>query len=268
MRFRSLACSLVLAGGLVVLSGALARVEAAPSGPRPARSAAAAAPAVASDSSPQRRRRSDLVFPVARRDRRAVISYFGAPRDGGRRSHRGIDIAAPRGTPALAAVDGTITRVETTPLGGRVVWLKDADSDREHYYAHLDVISVRRGQRVRAGTQVGTVGNTGNAARTPPHLHYAVREGGSVLDPMRLLAPGAARLAARAPVRSAARAGRGVVRTKLNGATLRSSPGGGWTLAVLPKNAAVEVVAERGRYARVRYSGREGYVARQLLRRG
>lgn len=115
-----------------------------------------------------------LAFPVEGVTTRAILSGFGAERDGGARSHRGVDIFAARGTPALAAMDAFVTRVETTPRGGNVVWLQALFGDLRLYYAHLDEQQVRPGDFVLAGDVVGTVGNTGNAITTPPHLHFGV----------------------------------------------------------------------------------------------
>ena len=131
------------------------------------------------------RTRAALTFPVAGRDVAAVRSFFGDPRDGGRRDHHGLDIFAPRDTPVLAASDGYVTRVGTTPLGGHVVWVWDPERRQSHYYAHLSRQAVGAGERLRAGDVVGYVGNTGNARTTPPHLHfgiYAFREG--PIDPL------------------------------------------------------------------------------------
>ena len=115
-----------------------------------------------------------LAFPVEGMTTRAILSGCGAERDGGARSHRGVDIFAPRGTPALAAMDAFVTRVETTTRGGNVVWLQPLFGDLRLYYAHLDTQLVRPGDFVLAGESVGTVGNTGNAITTPPHLHFGV----------------------------------------------------------------------------------------------
>jgi len=115
-----------------------------------------------------------LAFPVEGHDARAIWSGFGAERDGGRRAHRGVDIFAARGTPALAAVDGWVTRVETTRVGGNVVWLQPLFGNLRVYYAHLEQQWVESGDFVRAGQPVGSVGNTGNAITTPPHLHFGV----------------------------------------------------------------------------------------------
>jgi murein DD-endopeptidase MepM/ murein hydrolase activator NlpD len=115
-----------------------------------------------------------LAFPVSGYDRRAIQSVFGAERDGGRRAHRGVDIFAKRGTDALAAVDAWVARVDTTPRGGNVVWLQPLFGNMRLYYAHLDTQLVTAGQFVAAGDVLGTVGNTGNAITTPPHLHFGV----------------------------------------------------------------------------------------------
>jgi peptidoglycan LD-endopeptidase LytH len=132
-----------------------------------------------------------LGFPVAGHTMRAIGSVFGDPRDGGARAHHGVDIFAPRGTPVLAAADGTITNVANTSVGGLVVWQRVDPSGIELYYAHLDAQHVHRGQFVRAGDPIGTVGNTGNARTTPPHLHFGVYSPGrNPLDPSPLLAAG------------------------------------------------------------------------------
>jgi murein DD-endopeptidase MepM/ murein hydrolase activator NlpD len=115
-----------------------------------------------------------LSFPVVGVDGSAIWSGFGAERDGGRRAHRGVDIFAPRGTPVLAATDGWVTRVETTRVGGNVVWIQPLFGNVRLYYAHLNEQWVEPGDFVLTGEPVGAVGNTGNAITTPPHLHFGV----------------------------------------------------------------------------------------------
>jgi murein DD-endopeptidase MepM/ murein hydrolase activator NlpD len=129
-----------------------------------------------------------LAFPVQGHDARAIWSGFGAERDGGRRAHRGVDIFAARGTTALAATDSWVVRVETTRVGGNVVWMQSLFGNMRLYYAHLDSQWVEPGQFLRAGEPVGAIGNTGNAITTPPHLHFGfyVRQPGvrgGVRDP-------------------------------------------------------------------------------------
>jgi len=123
------------------------------------------------------------LFPVKGRTDQAIGSFWGNARDGGARRHEGVDIFAPRGTPAVAATDGYITRTGESKLGGRVVWLADAQG-QHLYYAHLDRQLVQPGQRVRAGDTLGLVGNTGNARTTAPHLHFGIyRAGRGAVDP-------------------------------------------------------------------------------------
>lgn len=127
---------------------------------------------------------ASLAFPVSGRDSRAVKSGWGADRDGGRRSHQGVDIFAPRGTPVLAAADGWVRNVGITNLGGKVVWVSDPLRGQSLYYAHLDSQIARAGDRVKIGDTLGLVGNTGNARTTPPHLHFGIyRRGWGAIDP-------------------------------------------------------------------------------------
>ncbi|RYF74870.1 MAG: M23 family peptidase [Cytophagaceae bacterium] len=137
-----------------------------------------------------------LSFPVKGRTSRQISSFFGVARDGGRRRHEGIDIFAPKGTPALAAVNGVISRVGVNELGGNVVFLTDNERQQRLYYAHLDRFNVTDGQRVSIGDTVGFVGNTGNARTTGPHLHfgiYSFDEGAVDPLPYVRLGPGPAR---------------------------------------------------------------------------
>ena len=131
-----------------------------------------------------------LRFPVANGRPRDLQSIFGDPRDAGRRQHEGVDIFASRGTPVVSATSGVVMRVGETSLGGRVVWVWDATRGLRLYYAHLDEQLVTTGQRVDAGDVIGTVGNTGNARTTPPHLHFGIYERGTgAIDPYWFIAP-------------------------------------------------------------------------------
>ena len=124
-----------------------------------------------------------LAFPVAGVDQGAIRSRWGAARDGGARSHQGIDVFADRGTPVVASSGGQVTRAQETPIGGLVVWLRPDGAPVSLYYAHLDRQWVGSGDRVGLGDTLGTVGNTGNAATTPPHLHFGVYGRGGAVDP-------------------------------------------------------------------------------------
>jgi murein DD-endopeptidase MepM/ murein hydrolase activator NlpD len=117
-----------------------------------------------------------LEFPVAGYDSRAIGSGFGAPRDGGRRRHHGVDVFARRHTPVVAACRAYVVFVGDDPTGGRVIWLKDTKRSLHIYYAHLQKHDVKRHTWVEPGQVIGTVGNTGNARTTPPHLHFGTYE--------------------------------------------------------------------------------------------
>jgi hypothetical protein len=133
---------------------------------------------------------SQLAFPLDGYDMRALQSIFGAERDGGARSHDGVDLFARRGTPVLAAAPGRAYGIEITNLGGKVVWVRDDVRNARLYYAHLDSQAVVEGQRIEIGDTLGFVGNTGNARTTPPHLHFGVyRSGRGAVDPIPFLRP-------------------------------------------------------------------------------
>lgn len=131
-----------------------------------------------------------LANPVASAAKQHIGSVFGDARDGGRRSHEGIDIFAARGTPVIAAADGTVGRVGDNRLGGKVVWLRPESGGINLYYAHLDSQLVDPGQLVRTGDTLGFMGNTGNARTTPPHLHFGVYGTGRAVDPLPFIRPG------------------------------------------------------------------------------
>ena len=115
-----------------------------------------------------------LAFPVEGKTSRNIASIWGDPRDGGARRHEGVDIFAKRGTPAVASVEGVVSRVNETPRGGKVVWLTDINRRQSLYYAHLDSQLVSPGQRVQVGDTLGFIGNSGNAITTGPHLHFGI----------------------------------------------------------------------------------------------
>jgi len=129
------------------------------------------------------------VFPVdGRHGTRGYIGEFGAPRVDGR-THEGLDVTARCGTPLVAVRAGTILKKAFDPeLYGNYVVLKGEGERRTYKYAHLrSPAPVRRGRTVRAGRRIGTVGQTGNAAGTPCHLHIEIRTRGRLLDPAPIL---------------------------------------------------------------------------------
>lgn len=207
------------------------------------------------------RSEASLRFPVEGATERNVQSIFGDARDGGRRDHHGVDIFAPRGTPVLAAADGIVRSVNTTAIGGRVVWLADASVGQSLYYAHLDDWNVTNGQRVSAGDVIGFVGNTGNARTTPPHLHFGIYSGGPV-DPLPFI-----RASDPTPPPPAGPLVGTWARVARASTALRAVTDRGDTPPVmLPASTAVQVLAATsGRYRVALPDGREGYVDARAL---
>lgn len=113
-------------------------------------------------------------FPISGGGNKNIQSFWADPREGGKRSHEGVDIFAPKGTPVLAVTDGIIGYTGEKGLGGKQVWLRDGIFGKSIYYAHLDSIAVSKGKRVKLGDTLGFVGNTGNAKTTPAHLHFGI----------------------------------------------------------------------------------------------
>jgi hypothetical protein len=208
---------------------------------------------------------AQLAFPVEGRTIRAVRSGFGAPREGGRRRHEGVDIFAPRGTPVLAASSGVVSRVRTTRLGGKVVWVRDAERSASEYYAHLDSQAVRSGQRVRVGDTLGFVGNTGNARTTATHLHFGLyRRGEGPVDPYPFLdPPSQAEPALTADLRTLGE----WAHVQDSGTRLRSAPDRrAEVIRELTADDPLKLLAGSGGWYRVRArDGSVGYVAARLV---
>lgn len=135
-----------------------------------------------------------LTFPVA-----GTGSYrdtWGAPRSEGR-THKGADIFADKGTPVVAAADGTIIRMTVGERAGRYIVVEHLDGWLT-YYLHLDndtpgsddglggapAPGIEVGARVSAGDVLDYVGDSGNAEKTPSHLHFELhRPDGTAINP-------------------------------------------------------------------------------------
>ncbi len=130
---------------------------------------------------------SALPVPVAGVDAHDIADTFDAPRGSDRR-HAGVDIFAARGTPVRSATPGIVVSVRDAGLGGRQVWVMGPGRER-YYYAHLDdwFPGLGSGDVVRAGDELGSVGDSGNARGTPPHLHFGIYGQGGARDPLPLL---------------------------------------------------------------------------------
>lgn len=130
---------------------------------------------------------AELRVPVEGVRAARVADSWHTPRSGGR-LHEGQDIFAPRGTPVYSATEGYVVRVGQSALGGLTVFVHGAGG-RWYYYAHLDshAPELKVGDRVTTETVLGRVGTTGNAAGTPPHLHFGVHTAAGAIDPRPLL---------------------------------------------------------------------------------
>lgn len=108
---------------------------------------------------------------------------WGEARSRGR-AHKGTDIVAPRGEFVVSPTDAVVTNVGYGNLGGNYVLTANPGGE-QFYYAHLDVIppSINPGKVLSRGDLIGYVGNTGNAKRAMPHLHFAIYYKGIATNP-------------------------------------------------------------------------------------
>lgn len=106
----------------------------------------------------------------------------GVPSPGHPTGHHGVDIFAPRGAPVHAPVTGMVVDIrgvgadKGTDVSGKYIRIRRGDVN--YFMGHLDTVEdLKVGDIVTAGQQIGTVGNTGNARRTQPHIHFSVELG-------------------------------------------------------------------------------------------
>jgi murein DD-endopeptidase MepM/ murein hydrolase activator NlpD len=100
---------------------------------------------------------------------------------GGRRAHKGIDLAGPVGTPIYATADGVISKAEWFSSYGLYVSIEHGGALQTRY-GHMSRLNVANGQRVHKGDIIGFIGTTGRS--TGPHLHYEVRVNGEAVNPL------------------------------------------------------------------------------------
>lgn len=115
-----------------------------------------------------------------------ISSGFGwrvHPITGEKKLHKGVDFAAPTGTPIFAAADGIVTDAGWTNGGyGNIIELRHDDGSVT-LYAHTNSVYVSKGQTVNRGQAIAEVGTTGRS--TGPHLHFEVQpDGKTAVDPM------------------------------------------------------------------------------------
>jgi murein DD-endopeptidase MepM/ murein hydrolase activator NlpD len=100
---------------------------------------------------------------------------------GGRRAHKGVDLAGPVGTPIHATADGVVSKAEWFSSYGLYVSLEHG-GEIQTRYGHMSRLAVAAGQQVRKGDVIGFIGSTGRS--TGPHLHYEVRIAGQAVNPV------------------------------------------------------------------------------------
>lgn len=115
---------------------------------------------------------------------KSITSYFGnrvAPKAGASTDHKGIDIGASMGESVIAAAAGKVTTVAYSGARGYYI-VVDHGNSYATLYQHLSRQDVRTGDMVKAGQQIGAVGETGIS--TAPHLHFEVHVNGTPVDPL------------------------------------------------------------------------------------
>lgn len=116
-----------------------------------------------------------------------ISSYYGprkAPAPGASTFHRGVDIAAPIGTPVHAVAAGTVIKARGNGSAGNEIKIKH-NNGVETRYLHMHKTAVRVGDKVRSGQVIGTVGNSGNS--TGPHLHFELKRYGRNYNPISIV---------------------------------------------------------------------------------
>ena len=204
-----------------------------------------------------------LVNPVSGASNKSIKSFYGDSRDGGKRKHEGVDIFAPKGTPVVAPTSGVITRVGTGKLGGNIIWMRDQKRGHSYYFAHLDKQLVATGAIVKTGDTLGTVGNTGNARYTPPHLHFGIYQYAS-FDPVHFIQTLGDRVEATPWDTTIREFDYKVTAPKI---LLKTGPGQRYNdITVLTKETYLQIVAQSDSWYRVRLpDGRKGFVPKNKI---
>ncbi|WP_200977289.1 M23 family metallopeptidase [Echinicola sp. 20G] len=125
------------------------------------------------------------IQPVHNEDLKRLASGFGVrlhPILKVRKMHAGIDFSAPKGTPIYATGDGKVIQVKTEFGGYGKSIVIDHGFGFQTRYGHMNEFKVKRGQTVKRGDLIGTVGNTGSS--TAPHVHYEVIKDGRRINPV------------------------------------------------------------------------------------
>lgn len=146
---------------------------------------------------------SELGMPLDGMNPLAMASSYDDARGGGSRRHEALDIMAARGTPVRSAAKGRVLKLFNSVAGGLMVYAADSSERFILMYAHLDAYApgLRDGAPLARGQVIGTVGSSGNASPTAPHLHLAISRSADVtawskgmpIDPLPVLQAAAGR---------------------------------------------------------------------------
>ena len=100
--------------------------------------------------------------------------------------HNGVDLRISGGTPVYPMTEGIVVSVNSGGKGGNSVRIQHPDKIKT-YYAHLGTVAVHVGDSVRKDTVIGTVGDSGNAKGTAPHVHFEVSQNGQLMNPNKFI---------------------------------------------------------------------------------
>ena len=125
------------------------------------------------------------IQPVSNTNLKRLSSYYGYRPDPiykVKKFHAGVDFSAPQGTPIYSTGEGVVVKTKHSRRGyGNTIEI-DHGYGYKTFYAHINEIKVKRGERVKRGQVIATVGNTGKS--TAPHLHYEVRKNNRTVNPI------------------------------------------------------------------------------------
>ena len=121
-----------------------------------------------------------LTCPIEYTQITSAFGYRDDPFSGERSFHKGLDMAAPKGTCVIAAEDGIVSVCEYDEVGGWYI-VMDHAGQLQTYYGHLSEIFVKKGDSVSARQMIALSGNSGKT--TGPHLHFEVVDHGQNVDP-------------------------------------------------------------------------------------
>lgn len=128
------------------------------------------------------------VYQLPLRGNYQLVSRFmpNTPSPNHPNGHHGVDLGQEQGSPVYSIGPGVVTKTGNDSTGGLYVKTSHENGLVKVYYAHLASVNCEAGQEVNASTVIGTVGNTGNAAKTKPHLHYEIKVNDQKIDPLQL----------------------------------------------------------------------------------